>query len=80
MKRVTKIIISSLVSLLGLGMYIVLYFLVPMSKQNDHIQYWIMILGYTSVIIFPFGFFTLMKEIGKKKPKTLPESKEEKEC
>ena len=70
MNKTLKFIISIIVSVVGLGMYLLTYFLVPYTLEHEFLQYVIMVIGYVGVIIFPFGFYNFVKEIRNKKDKT----------
>lgn len=61
MTKKIKIILLSVLSLVGFSLYILLYFLVPLTNKYESLIYWIMVIGYLSVIIFPFSFLALMK-------------------
>lgn len=63
MRSTTKIILWSAVTVLGLALYIVMYFLVPYVREIQSMKYLIVIIGYISILIFPFGIFNLIKEI-----------------
>ena len=63
MNSKVKILIYSLISLVGLLMYFYTYILVPMTLEHEILKYIIMVVGYLSVVVFPIGFYNLIKEI-----------------
>lgn len=75
MSKKVKITILVLLSIIGFGLYILLYFLVPLTPKYTSLKYWIMVIGYLSVIIFPFSFLALMKLL--RKTRTLKMDDEE---
>lgn len=69
MTKTFKIVIYSIISLIGLVLYFLTYILVPKSLDIANLKYVIMIIGYLSVIVFPIGFYNLINEIRKQKNK-----------
>lgn len=67
MKTSLKMFCWLIASIVGFAMYIVLYFLVPLVREIESMKYWIVIIGYISIIVFPFSFYNLIKEIRRKK-------------
>lgn len=67
MNSKAKIILYSLISLIGLLLYLSTYFIVPFTLEYTILKYIVMIVGYLSVIVFPIGFYNLIKEIRKYK-------------
>ena len=67
MNKIYKILIYITVTVISLLMYIMTYLLVPFSLENESLKYIIMVIGYVGVIIFPFGFHNLIKEIRRNK-------------
>ena len=67
MSRKIKIIVLSILSIVGFSLYILLYFLVPFTNNIQSLKYIIMLIGYLSVIIFPFSFLALFRELRNKR-------------
>ncbi len=63
MKNTMKLIGWILLTILGFLLYVCLYFLVVYVNKYPFFKHLIVVIGYISIIIFPLGFYNLIKQI-----------------